>query len=208
MSDAVHKTLASEHLRQRAVAKLTGGLPPGAQRAGAHEALSVLHHLASSPSTAADALTLLHEMQVYQVELDLQREELRSSRIELETALRQQTARIEQAPAGFITIDSKTVVCEANAAAARMLGKVPDELPGLPFATLLAPRGAESLQSLMAKARAGLLRQTCELQLLPLQGAARSLVAAVSPGPQSGLFMLVMLEAPPTGLSSAVNHEG
>jgi hypothetical protein len=36
----------------------------------------VLHALASSPQTAADALTLLHELQVHQVELDLQAQEL------------------------------------------------------------------------------------------------------------------------------------
>lgn len=207
MSDAVDKVPNLEKLRQRALAKLTDGVPHGAKRASASEALAVLHHLASSPATAADALALLHEMQVYQVELDLQREELGNSRVELETALICQTARIEQAPAGFITLDEATVMIEANPAAARMLGAAPEDLPGMRLATLLAPHGTDALRGLMAKARAGLVRQSCELQLLPLQGAARSVLAAASLGPDSGLFMLVMLEPAAAGPRDAGKHE-
>ena len=37
----------------------------------ATDALGVLRALASDPATAADALTLLHELQMHQIELDL-----------------------------------------------------------------------------------------------------------------------------------------
>jgi hypothetical protein len=51
----------------------------------ATDAFRVLFELASSPDTAGDALALLHELQVHQVELDMQTEELMHSRAELET---------------------------------------------------------------------------------------------------------------------------
>jgi len=82
--------IASEHLaklRLRAASRLPGAAGAKGAAGGATDALAVLHELASSPATAADALALLHELQVHQIELQLQDEELRRSRAELESAL-------------------------------------------------------------------------------------------------------------------------
>jgi molybdenum cofactor biosynthesis enzyme len=77
-------------LRSRAAARLKGPAAAKGTAAAAADALGVLHALASSPETAADALAMLHELQVHQVELELQAQELRESRAELEAALRRQ----------------------------------------------------------------------------------------------------------------------
>ena len=45
--------------------------------------LSLLHELASTPARADEALKLLHELQVHQVELDLQHEQMEATRREL-----------------------------------------------------------------------------------------------------------------------------
>jgi len=74
-------------LRRRALARLTGRIDPANPRANSAAALGVLYELASSPATAADALALLHEIQVHQVEVQLQDEELRRSLAELEDDL-------------------------------------------------------------------------------------------------------------------------
>ena len=88
-------------LRSRAAHRLSGGKganstgsadSPDSQAFQATDALAVLHAMASSQDTAGDALALLHELQVHQVEVELQAEELRDSRTELEAALRRQTA--------------------------------------------------------------------------------------------------------------------
>jgi hypothetical protein len=78
------ETRVNRDLRRRALAQLR--VPAGSHEArlNSSAALGVLHELASSPSTAEAALALLHELQVHQVELDLQDEELRRSRAELE----------------------------------------------------------------------------------------------------------------------------
>lgn len=57
-------------LRLRAVSQLTAGART--QRTGAVEAMAALLQLASSPTTAREALALVHELQVHQVELDMQ----------------------------------------------------------------------------------------------------------------------------------------
>ncbi len=88
-------------LRSRAVAHLKGS----EARLDGSPALRVLYDLASSPSTAPDALALLHELQVHQVEVDLQDEELRRSRAEMESSLNRQVQLYDYAPVGCFTLD-------------------------------------------------------------------------------------------------------
>ena len=183
------------NLRQRAVSKLTIGTPTQPKRASQIEALAVLHELASSPSTADDALALLHELQVLQVELDLQQEELRSAQSELETALFRQTALVERAPAGFMTIDTGTVLREINPAGARLLGAARDDLLGRPLASLLSVASADALQILLARARDDLTPETCELRLLPLAGTTRAVYATADQDTTAGFFVLVLMAA-------------
>jgi hypothetical protein len=108
-------------LRERAAARLSGGDPLDLSRASTSEAMAVLYKLASSPDSAGDARALLHELQVHQVEVEMQHEELLQSCALLEDDLIRQTARMAHAPAAFPVVDGATVVCEVNAAGARML---------------------------------------------------------------------------------------
>ena len=185
----------STNLRKRALAKLSIGPSKEHKRASTADALAALHRLASAPSTAVDAMALLHEMQVHQVELDLQQEELRSSRSELEAALIRQTALIERAPVGYMTVDAGTIVYEINLAGARLLGAAQDDLLGRPLAGLLSAHSADVLQTLLARARDGLGPETRELQLQPLAGTMRPVQAATDRDTMPDRFLLVLMAA-------------
>jgi len=180
-------------LRQRALSRLTVATATNLERTSLTEAMSVLHQLASSPATAGDALALLHELQVHQVELDLQQEELRNSRADLEAALGRQVARIERAPAGFITIDARTVMREINPAGARLLGAAGEELLGRPLAGLLSAPGVAALQGLLARARVGEVPAADELRLLPQAGVSRSVQAVAEADTTPDQFLLVLI---------------
>lgn len=184
-------------LRQRALAKLTVSTLANPKRASMSDALAVLHHLASSPSTASDALALLHELQVHQVELDLQQDELQDSRAELETALSRQTALVERAPVGYMTIDAATVLSEINLAGAHLLGAARKELMGRPLARWLSAPSADALRTLLSRARDGQVPETCNLQLRPGAGGTRTVHAAVSKDADSDHFLLVLMAAAP-----------
>lgn len=108
-------------LRLRALSRLNDSVD-GQKRASTSDALRVLFELASAPSTADDALALLHELQVHQVELELQDEELRSSRAELEAALSRQIELYDAAPVGCFSVDARLVLYELNLTGARVLG--------------------------------------------------------------------------------------
>ena len=122
MSSKRDEPAGEQSLRMRAVARLTGTSDPKDTRANAAAALATLHKLASSPATAADSLKLLHELQVYQVELDLQEEELRRSVTELEGALNRQVQLFEFSPAACFVVDRSATLCELNGTGARLLG--------------------------------------------------------------------------------------
>ncbi len=98
MSGDVIGAQSHADLRLSALKRLTGQAGSHETRLDASAAFGVLYELASSPSTAASALALLHELQVYQVELELQDEELRRSRAELEATLMRQVQIYDFAP--------------------------------------------------------------------------------------------------------------
>jgi PAS domain S-box-containing protein len=191
------KTHDDARLRERAVKTLIRGIPVAPRRSSQSEALAVLHQLASSPSTATDAMAMLHELQVHQVELELQQEEFRRAQSELEAALVRQTALVERAPVGYMTVDATTVLCEINLAGAQLLGETRDALLGRPLASLLSAPSADALQGLLARARDAQPPETCALQVVPLAGGTRTVHAAADRDTVSNRFLLVLLGVAP-----------
>lgn len=179
-------------LRTRAVSKLTGDGQAATLIASA--AFGVLHELASSPATAADALALLHELQVHQVELDLQAEELRGSRVELEAALRRQIQLYDAAPVGNCTVDGHGTLLELNLTCAVLLGWERDALLGQPLHAYLAHHSARELHTALAGIRGGRGRRRCVLQLAGPGGSAPTLDATVCADPAGGAFLIALME--------------
>lgn len=170
-------------LRHRAASHLAGDASRKGAIARSADALTVLHGLASSPQTAADALALLHELQVYQVELDLQAQELRESREALEASLRRQVELYDFQPAGLFTLDAQRVVMETNRAGADMLGLGRDDLVGLTLDAFLLPESARRFRSAMVGVDVGMRHVWCPLTLSPRDGVALSFVAAIGQDP-------------------------
>lgn len=181
-------------LRLRALSRLTGRSAPDGPRASASVSLRVLHELASSPSTAADALALLHELQVHQVELDMQDEELRNARTELEAALVRQMQLYERAPVGSFTIDRGTIVHELNLTGADLLGDGRDALVGRTLDDFLAPDSGRALQAMLTRLGEGSLREAGELRLVVPNGVSRVVHASVSADPAGERFLVAFME--------------
>jgi PAS domain-containing protein len=183
---------APTDLRTRAASRLTGADGTEGATSRAVNALAVLHALASSPATASDALALLHELQVLQVELDLQAEELRESRTELEARLRRQTEFCDALPVACLWLDRELVIREANLMGAAMLGVGRDGVAGQRLDNCLTADGLRTLRALLAGMDEGGRRSG----LLPWRSGAglpQTFHAAVGPAPTGAGFLLALM---------------
>jgi PAS domain-containing protein len=190
MSDHAIEPERLAELRSRAASRLAGPAATKGPAARAVDALSVLHALASSPGTASDALTLLHELQVHQVELDLQAQELHESRAELESALRRQLELYDCQPVGCFTIDARLVLHELNQTGAAMLGLGRDDAYGLSLDGFLAADSSRRLKAALSSLDAGLRRASCPLELRFKDGGERAVLASIGMDPAASRFLL------------------
>jgi PAS domain S-box-containing protein len=182
-------------LRSRAASRLTGTAATKGSTARAADALTVLHALASSPDTASDALTLLHELQVHQVELDLQAQELRESRAELESALRRQNEIYDCQPVGCFTIDARGVVHELNQSGADLLGIGRDDAYGLSLDAFFNADSARRFKAAISSVDAGVRRPSCRLTLCPKNGPERPMRAHIGPDPAANRYLVNLTDA-------------
>jgi len=183
-----------EALRLRAVEKLQGPKAQAQAWAGASAALGVLYDLASSPSTASGALAVLHELQVHQVEVDLQDEELRRSRLELEASLNRLVQLYDCAPMGYVTLDGNTELRELNLMAAALLGSDRDSLRGRSLEYFLTTEGVSALRTMLGQLDVGDPLALGDLQLRAAQdGRPRCLHASACPDPAGPGVLIGMI---------------
>lgn len=117
------------------------------------DALNLLHRLSSDPRTAGDALKLLHELQVHQVELDLQNEEIQNAEQLLAEDLSHYKELYEKAPAAYLLVDFQGSIMKANQAFADLLGLEHNRLEGAPMTRFLAPESHAAFQAFLDKVR-------------------------------------------------------
>ena len=152
-------------LRQNAEVKIQAGAAPGTQGwTIGTTALTLLHSLASNPTTAGDALKLLHELQVHQVELDLQHEHMEEDRKELAQLADHYAELYDFVPVAHFTVDSASQIIEGNLPAARMLNAERDDLQGRGIDSLAAPESGPALRAMLARAHSSGQRQNCRVR--------------------------------------------
>jgi PAS domain S-box-containing protein len=77
--------------------------------------------------------TLIHELQVYQAELEVQNDELRCLQTQLETSRNRYYELFDCAPVGYIIIDAHFIITEINSTALEQLGKYRLEMINRPL---------------------------------------------------------------------------
>jgi PAS domain S-box-containing protein len=134
---------------------------------------SLLHSRSGLPaSVAATELDqLLHDLQDYHVELELQNGQLQSAqKISQQTAYHYHTL-YDFAPAGYILTDGADVILEANQSFAHMLGVELRDLLGCRFATLIQNDDRLRYEQHIAEAQHRPGVHTCEIALRDTSGA-------------------------------------
>jgi two-component system cell cycle sensor histidine kinase/response regulator CckA len=138
--------------------------------------------LAAYSSWPDEARRALEGLRTHQIELEMQNEELRSAREQLEASRARYFDLYELAPVGYITLSRAGLVLEANLTAATLLDVPRSELPGKQFASFIFRGDEEVFYYLMRDLEKGLRSQTCELRMSRNDGSIfwARLEAAVS----------------------------
>jgi len=159
-------------------------------------ALRVLFDLASSPDTAVDAITLLHELQVHQVELDLQNEELQSSRVDLESASERQLQLLEASPSAQLVLDNQHHVLECNAHAMVCLKQTLPTCSGQALTKWLTPEQSPQVQAWLTRAQHSPDALSMQVVLRVAGFADRAVCASARSNPLESGVLLAWVDMP------------
>jgi len=105
------------------------------------ELIAALRALAASPPAEGSRLgnaTLIHDLEVHQIELEMQNRQLRETETRLDAAMQRYRDLYDFAPIVYLTLDAEGRIQEANLTAATFLGVERGSLLGKPLTSFVA----------------------------------------------------------------------
>jgi PAS domain-containing protein len=190
-----------EQLRTSAEARIKTGTAPATNGWPAGEqALALLHTLASEPGSASDALKLLHELQVHQIELDLQQEQADQDWLQNAQAQAGYNALFELAPFGDLTVKPDGQLVESNRMANAWLGLMHEPDAQSHIDEFLAPQSRHLARAALERLRGGSSGETFIVRANPGQmnqpeGHRLQVRAAMAPGGQLVMMAFMPIDA-------------
>ncbi|MFH2123754.1 MAG: ATP-binding protein [Pseudomonadota bacterium] len=145
---------ADQYLRQKAEAKLRENTTAVEERVSDQE-----------------AKLLLHELQVHQVELEMQNEELRQAQHKLEISRASYFDLYNLAPVGYLTLNNKGLIVQANLTSAKLLGITRDELVNRSLSHFIFPEDQDIYYLHWKEIAQSEGPQGCELRMLRGDGS-------------------------------------
>jgi PAS domain S-box-containing protein len=121
------------------------------------------------PPSEVEIQRLLHELQVHQIELEMQNEELRESRAEVEGLLARYTDLFDFAPIGYFTLTRDGAILAVNLTGARLVGIERARLLNTRFMSLVAIADRPIFVAVLKNAFSGSAKEYCDVSL-PREG--------------------------------------
>lgn len=142
-----------------------------------------------------DIQSLLHELQVHQVELTLQNEELRRAQLELETSRENFSNLYNFAPVGYCTLDRKGIIREANQMCSELFGIEKGKLIGQRL-THFVHRGDQDDFYIHHEQTLGSQdKQVCEIRMVVMNGITRHIqMQSIASGGQGEQVRVILLD--------------
>ncbi len=108
----------------------------------------------------------MHELQVHQIQLQMQNEELREARVELELQRDLYADLYDFSPSGFVSLNAEREICQINLSGAQLLGKYRSRLSGARFDLFVHASDRAEFIACVGRAFMGTERQHCEVRLI------------------------------------------
>jgi len=109
-------------------------------RRKAEEIMALRKELGAKNTTELSTDRILEELSVFQIELELQNEELLQKQVELEVAKGSYEDLFNSAPNGYLVIDRDFKILKCNRTFAEMIGTIPQMIINKRFSDYLLPR--------------------------------------------------------------------
>ena len=116
--------------------------------------------------------TILHELEVHQIELEMQNSEMKTTLLALEEAKEKYVHLYDFAPVGYLTINKSGVVIEANLTASGMLGVELKNLIGHGFSLYIYKKDLVIWEHMLVNIFYDYKENNCELELCKPDGSA------------------------------------
>ena len=139
--------------------------PPSLSAPLGTDVLTLLYRIASSPTGGGDALKLLHEFQVHQVELDMQQWQIEANEQAQTKELAHYRSLFNFAPVGYLVLSVTDQIIEANKAIAELLCVEQAELCMHRFDHFLDFAGKQHWQQLLRELKQGAVTAYGDLTL-------------------------------------------
>jgi PAS domain S-box-containing protein len=124
----------------------------------------------SEISIPEDFSELVHELQTYQIELELQNEELHRISKELEEARLKYFNLYEFAPVGYFSLNINELIKDVNLAGAMLLNTEKHELINKALLQFISSESRRTFYNHLKKVKKTGVKQTCQLELLKKNG--------------------------------------
>jgi PAS domain S-box-containing protein len=134
-------------------------------RQKAEAQLKKKHFTIDGLTSETDILKVMHELQVYQIELELQNEELRTAKERAELAEKKFTHLYESAPSGYLSLSEAGDILELNDSAAKLLKKERDKLVGARLALFVSDDSRKVFNAFLYNVFHSVKKKTCEVSL-------------------------------------------
>lgn len=108
---------------------------------------------------------LIHELHTHQIELELQNEDLRVSKEELQASRDKYSDLYDFSPIGYLTITSKGLISQANLTVAELLGTERSRLIKQPFSAFISEESQDAYYTYLKIVLNTNEKQVCELKL-------------------------------------------
>ena len=111
----------------------------------------------------ADTLRLIHELEVHRIELEMQNEELRQAKAELESTLSQYAELYAFASVGYFTLTRDGTIRRANLTAAKLMGVGLSDLIKRRFAVFFSPESRVIFSAFLDEVFTSGNKEICEV---------------------------------------------
>ena len=136
---------------------------PNQLRGKSEEILKKKSSKLNSAPTETELLRVVHELEVYQIELELQNEELKLARERSETIAQKYTSLYDFAPIGYFTLSKEGKILDLNLFGAKMFGKNRSALKEKLFGRFIPEKGHSTFNLYLEKAFQSKTKEVIEM---------------------------------------------